>query len=147
AAQLPHVHLRGGRGVIDPDIRIGGYDATSWRRLLTLFTPSAAQEGPEHGLLVVVQDEDARTIFARHTTLGRVHALPPSDDPAILREAVPCRACVLLTEDALEQFEHRAALRLAFGQDYLEQLAMVAQALRETVQAGQIRVSPPLREI
>jgi hypothetical protein len=132
--------------VIDPDIRIGGFDAASWRRLLALFTPTASREGPEHGLFIVVQDGNSETIFARHTILGRVQGLPASDDPTVLRDAVPCRACVVINADALEQLDHRAALRLAFGQDYLEQLSMVAHALRETIQAGQIRVSPPLPE-
>jgi hypothetical protein len=130
--------------MIDPDIRIAGFDAQSFRRLLALFTPDPNAAGAETtgGLLFVVENAHGEILFAHHSKRGRIERLPDVTDPAKLRRIYGARRCVVVREGALEELEQRTALRLSPKDDYLTQLLMVAHATREMIHAEQIRIDP-----
>ncbi len=130
--------------MIDPDIRIAGFDARSFARLLSLFTPDAgaAPTDDDGGLLFVVESAHGEILFAHHSSRGRLQKLPSIAEPAKLRRIYGARRCVVVREGALEELEQRTALRLSPKDDYLTQLLMVAHAAREMIHAGQIRVDP-----
>ncbi len=136
--------------MIDPDVRITGFDARAFRRLLALFTPDRVETADGDalagddagGLLFVVESAHGEVLFAHHSRKGRVQRLPDTSDPAKLRRIYGASRCVVVRDGALEELEQRTALRLSPKDDYLTQLLMVAHAAREMIHAGQIRIDP-----
>jgi hypothetical protein len=147
--------------MIDPDLRFEGFDARSWKNLLSLFAPgltartdavAADSDAPEggppgagartEGSLLVVVDEDDHPLAAMHTLQGRMQLPSPIPAAEHLCLTHGARRCVVLREGTLEELSERFALRLAPDDDYLEQCIALLRTLREMVDAGHVRVWP-----
>ncbi len=147
--------------MISADLRVEGYDAHSWRHLLSLFSPSveerleaperrsdAAEQPPaEHatGMLLLVLDDRERPLLALHSHRGRL-PLPDAEalsDPAALCRNHLARGVLLIRDGALQEVGERLAARVGRGDDYLAQWLDVWRVLRDLSAAGLIRRWPP----
>lgn len=137
--------------MISEDVRLEGFDARRWTRLVELFLPPSVVEGQKDeralGTLVVVVSSSGRVRRAIHTRRGPMPALAGRTygDPGLLatlaREHHAHRV-VVIREGALEQVADEVALRLHRGDDYVSQWLVLIRAVREALDAGAMHVHP-----
>ncbi len=148
--------------MISTDLHVEGYDARSWRHLLSLFSQGVEErlEAPERrsdaaeqpvperptGLLWVLLDDHDRPLLALHTHHGRLPLPSPEDllDPAALCGRHRARRLLRIRHGALHEVGERLAARVGRGDDYLSQWLDVWRVVRELSAAGVIRSWPPL---
>jgi len=150
--------------MISASLRFEGFDARSWTNLLALFAPGVverraedptASDAPEidraaagddvpRGSLVVVVDENGRTLTAFHTLRGRVRDLTYAGPSDMARLCADYRAkrCFVMREGVMEEIGERLGSRLQRGDDYLTQWLVLARAARELQEAGVLSVWP-----
>ncbi len=146
--------------MISPDIRIEGFDAQSWGRLLSLFSTAPADletsaeqallpNRPEGTLVVIVDDQD-RTLRALHTGRGALTGVRygGSESLPLLARDHGVKRCVVIREGVPEEIAERLAVRLQPGDDYASQWLSCVRILREVQSAGMMRVWPrPLASV
>lgn len=150
--------------MIAADLKVEGFDATSWTNLVSLFAPSVvtrihreplASDAPETekvaggkpvraGNVVIVVSDSGRVRKAFHTVRGRIRDLTwtgPDSLPA-LTEMYGARRSIVLREGAIEEIGERIAQRLARGDDYIAQWLVVFRTVREAIEEGLVHIWP-----
>lgn len=143
--------------MIGGDVRMQGFDARSWTRLLALFAPpivqpSKARGDRPSGTLVLVVSRTGRARLAFHSERGPVAAITgrdasrkPYGDPgslaALAREHHAYRVLVV-REGTLEEIADKVALRLHRDDDHLQQWLVVVRAVREALDSGALQLHP-----
>ncbi|HEX2677229.1 MAG TPA: hypothetical protein VHM19_11330, partial [Polyangiales bacterium] len=104
--------------MLSPNLRIHGFSAESWLRLLSLFgvgTPKTSElhEGASQprGTLVVVENEDGTPCAAFHTQLGSVKPegyASRADLPALCERQLAARG-IVVRRGAIEEITERAS--------------------------------------
>lgn len=136
--------------MIDPHIRIEGFDARSWANLLGVFASSPpptddAVPDRAQGSLFVVHDGNGNVLKALHTRKGRLRGVEyvgPSD-LARIAEAERVRFAMALRDGAVDEITERLALRLSREDDYATQVLALARVVRELHDAQVLTVWPP----
>ena len=138
--------------MIGDGVRMEGFDARSWTRLVGLFAPpvvATSERSAERvgGTLVVVVSSTGRVRKAFHTVRGPVRGVDTSGygDPGVLVNLARVHRAyrvVLVREGALEEIAERVALRLHRGDDYLAQWLVLVRAVRDALDSGSIQLHP-----
>lgn len=149
--------------MISPQLRIQGFDVTSWTNLLSLFMPGVKEriardvetsDAPElkaddaqkrHGTLLLVHDEEGAILAAQHSQDGRIPELlgvPCGGELESFCERYGAHRCIALREGVAEELAERLALRYQAEEDYLAQLLGVMHTGRELLDAGHLRLWP-----
>jgi hypothetical protein len=153
--------------MIGPDLRVEGFDVTSWRHLVGLFMPNLEErihrEVPESddpsppdpelgpsGTLVVVDDPDRTILTARHSFDGAIPALVGESSAQDLRSL--CRdhgamRVVVIRAGAMDELADALAEGLAHEPEsqrhgYVAQWLVLLRAVRRMVEVGDLRVWP-----
>lgn len=125
------------------DVRIEGFTATDWLRLAEVFrAPGGASGTPRSGLLAVTQGSALKKLLS--TTQGRL-------DP--VREAWPAALEVLarrhgaswalrVSASASEELSERLAERVNRQMEYLDQLMVMVEVVRELEAEGLVEIWP-----
>jgi hypothetical protein len=135
--------------MISGDVRLEGFDARRWTRLVELFVPAQrdVEEGSALGTLVLVVSTSGRVRRALHTQRGAVAGLTGQrcSDPDLLaglaREHYAHRVLVV-REGAIEQIGEAVALRLHRGDDLVSQALVLVRAVREAFDTGALALHP-----
>jgi hypothetical protein len=139
--------------MISGDVRLEGFDARRWTRLVELFvpapspTPPAGEEGLALGTLVLVVSASGRVRRALHTTRGAVAGLSGEryGDPGLLAglaRAHHARRVLVVREGAIEEIGEAVALRLHRGDDLVTQALVLVRAVREALDSGALQLHP-----
>ena len=156
--------------MIGPDLRVEGFDAESWTRLVGLFMPNLEErltreppssdhdvalteaEGDDrpkrHGTLVVVDDADRRILMARHSVEGALPKLvgeSSAQDLRALTRSHGARRIVVVREGAMDGLSDAIADGLAHETadgGYITQVLVVLRAARYMMEDGDLRVWP-----
>lgn len=137
--------------MIGGDVKMEGFDARSWTRLVGLFAPPVVMHRPPSdkpsGTLVLTVSSSGRIRRALHSLRGPLPALsgtPYGDPGALLHLARQHRAyrVLVVREGALEEIADRIALRMHRDDDYLAQWLVVVRAVREALDAGSLQLHP-----
>jgi len=135
-------------------MRITGFDARSWHRLVTLVAPGFASHAPvasergaraEGGALFVLYQETG-VVRALHSLRGAV-TLPGWEGPASLEacaRALQTRFAVAAEVGALEELYERVGGRLDPKDGLAETALLVADAVRELAREGELHMVPSL---
>ncbi len=138
--------------MITVDTRFSGFDARSWHRLVTLVAPGLGSHPPyaharragERGGMLVVLYHAGRVLRAVHTQRGVVAAevWPGPEGLEALAQAHGTRFAVAAEAGALEELGERVGGRLHAGDDPWATVLIVAGAVRELVDEGQVHLVP-----
>lgn len=153
--------------MIGPDLRVEGFDATSWTHLLGLFMPNLEErihrEVPESddppppdpaqgpgGTLVVVDDPDRTILAARHSFRGSVAELVGESSTQHLPQLCADHGAVrviVIRAGAMDELADALAEGLAQDPEsqrygYVAQWLVLLRALRQMVEVGDLRVWP-----
>lgn len=137
--------------MISEDVRLEGFDARSWTRLVELFLPPTVVEGRREdrtgGTLVLIVSTSGRIRRALHSRRGPIPQLAGTHygDPGLLvslaRQHQAYRVLVA-REGTLESIAENVALRLHRGDDFVSQWLVFIRAVREALDAGALQLHP-----
>ncbi len=135
-------------------VRVTGFDARSWHRLVSLVAPGLSSHAPAArergvrtvgGLLFVLYDESG-VVRALHSLRGAVE-LPtwrgPSDLEACAK-SLDTSFAVAAEAGAIEELYERVGGRVHVGDDAWETLLIVLGAAREMADEGELRMIPTM---
>ncbi len=153
--------------MIGPDLRVEGFDVTSWRNLVGLFMPNLeermerdvpesddpAPPDPEEvrgGTLVVIDDPDRTILAARHSFDGAIPALVGQSSTQDLRglcEGHGAIRVVVIRAGAMDELSDALAEGLAQEPEsqrhgYVAQWLVLLRAVRQMMEVGDLRVWP-----
>jgi hypothetical protein len=138
--------------VLSSNLRITGYDAVAWGRLVSLFMrkPRVANEHPEsYGLLVVVEDESGAACAAFIGDRGPVSAAAYGsrrDLPALCAEH-GVRRGVAMRLGTIEELTERAADHVLRTDDYAVQWLALFEAMRSLEREGALYFWPEPKNV
>jgi hypothetical protein len=134
--------------VLSTNLRVTGYDAVTWLRLVSLFEPprpiATIGEVTPQGLLVVVEDEQGRGCAGFVADRGSV----PTDDYASradlakLCERHRARRGIAMRQGTIEAITERAADQVLHTDDYAVQWLAIWAATRELEREGALYFWP-----
>ncbi len=139
--------------MLAPDVRLEGFTAEDWTRLLQLFRPSGAPKQESLGGIFVIHDA-GRVRKLLHTRRGRLERQgewrdwPPEPEPArqkrlaALAEAEQASWVVAAEVGALEEVMERFGARARRSDDLVDQSLSFVGIVRELVQDGRIEGWP-----
>jgi hypothetical protein len=140
--------------MLAPDVRLEGFTAEDWTRLVHLFRPGgAAPKAPSLGGVVVIH-EDGRVRKMLHTRRGRLeregewHDWPKEPEAArakrlaALAEAQQASWVIAAEVGALEEVMERFGERARRGDDLLVQSLTLVAIVRELMHEGRIEGYP-----
>ena len=133
--------------MLSANLRVTGYDAVTWQRLLSLFEARNRQRGPaptKRGFLVVVEDERGAACAAFLSDRGPVH-LDKYDSRADLGplcELHHARGGVALRLGTIEELTERATEHMLHTDDYAAQWLALLRAARELENEGALAFWP-----
>ncbi|MCA9581149.1 MAG: hypothetical protein KC416_05100 [Myxococcales bacterium] len=125
--------------MLSKDIAIDGFDAASWAKIVSLFSPDQEQGAT----VFIFLGESDEVLAAYDTGEGRfeLDSFQIDDLPEVVHRR-KARWGVALRRGAIEELEERMALRLRRGEDYVAQLLTSLRVLRELHDSNQIRICP-----
>ena len=143
--------------MISPDLQFEGFDARSWIRLVSLFSPSRTEPVNDHGslprpsgTLVILVDERNEVLGAFHTKRGRMNGIDyggPDDLPALCDEH-SARRCIVVREGTMDEIAERLAARVSASDDYVAQCLELVRIAREAREALLLDIWPrPLSRV
>lgn len=153
--------------MIGPDLRVEGFDVTSWRHLVGLFMPNLEErmdrdahesddpappdptEG-QGGTLVVIDDPDRVILAARHSFDGAIPALIGESSSQDLRGLCASHGAmrvVVIRAGAMDELSDALAEGLAQEPEshrhgYIAQWLVLLRAVRQMMEVGDLRVWP-----
>jgi hypothetical protein len=134
--------------VLSANLRVTGYDAVGWSRLVSLFEarrhPSAREEPQAFNVLVVVEDMVGAACAAFVANRGPVQLSEYSSraDLPRLCEEHGTRRAVALKLGTLEEIAERAAEQVLRTDDYAAQWLALLAAMRELEREGALYFWP-----
>ena len=153
--------------MIGPDLRVEGFDVTSWRHLVGLFMPNLEErmerDTPESddpappdpdesrgGTLVVVDDHERTILAARHSFDGSIPALVGQSSTQDLRSLCESHGAirvVVVRVGAMDELSDALAEGLTHEPEsqrhgYVAQWLVLLRAVRHLVDVGDLRVWP-----
>jgi len=137
--------------VLSSNLRVTGYDAVSWTRLISLFEPHRAREdhSDSYGMLVVVEDANGAACAAFIGDRGPIDASSysaRSDLPALCSQHRVRRA-VALRQGTIEELTERAAPHVLRTDDYAAQWLALLSAARELEREGALYFWPEAKNV
>lgn len=135
-------------------VRLTGFDARSWHRLVTLVAPGLSSHAPaarergvrvEGGMLFVLYDEGG-VVRALHSLRGAVE-LPTWRGPSDLEACaagLDTRFAVAAEAGALEELYERVGGRLHPGDDVWDTMLIVLGAARDLADEGELWMVPAI---
>lgn len=128
--------------MLSPDLRVHGFTATSWLRLLSLFGVGTRAETSNasgaHGTVVVIENPDETACAAFHTHLGGFSAdgyASRADLPALCERQLALRG-IVVRRGAIEELTERAAARVLATEDFAAQWLALLATTRELTREG-----------
>ncbi len=134
------------------DLRVHGFSAESWLRLLSLFGVGSETEpttAEKRGTLVIVENADGLPSAAFHTLLGRIDPegyASRSDLPALCERQLARRG-VVVRRGAVEELTERVATRIVAEHDFAAQWLLLFEATRELTREGLLYFWPEAAQI
>lgn len=123
--------------MLSANLRVTGYDAVSWMRLLSLFEVQKSArsngESPRHGILVLVEDEHGAACAAFISDRGSIAVddYCSRADLGRLCELHHVQRGVALRIGTIEEWTERAAGQVLASDDYAAQWLALLQVARE----------------
>lgn len=135
------------------DLRVRGFSADSWLRLLSLFGVDAqartASSTDKRGTLVVVENADGTPCAAFHTQLGGIDPegyYSRADLPALCERQLAQRG-VVVRRGAIEELTERASTRVVAERDFAGQWLVLLSVTRELTREGSLYFWPERTQI
>jgi hypothetical protein len=137
--------------VLSSNLRVTGYDAVTWARLLSLFAPHRAREdhSDSYGMLVVIEDERGAACAAFIGDRGPIDASSYTGrgDLAALCSQHRVRRAVALKRGTIEELTERAAPHVLRTDDYAAQWLALLSAARELEREGALYFWPEAKNV
>ena len=131
--------------MISEDLAFFGYDATTWRRLISLFWGAAGDTEPRlRGVMVVLVDDDIKPTGCFHTIVGEipVETLGPLDNLDELCRRQQARACCLVRDQIAPEVVDYLRPSLDPDRDYVSQVMRLMRLLHRMRNGGLVRMWP-----
>ena len=137
--------------MLSSNLRVTGYDAVTWYRLVSLFEPrrSPDDHSDSYGMLVIVEDSVGQACAA---FIGERGPIAAASDPGRGNLPQLCaqhrvRRAVVLKQGAIEDLTERAAQQLLRTDDYAAQWLALLTAARELEREGALYFWPPAKNV
>lgn len=137
--------------MLSSNLRVTGYDAITWSRLVSLFEVRHAPDdhSNSYGMLVVVEDDAGAACAAFIGDRGPIDAASYTGraDLEALCNQLRVRRAVVLKQGTVEELTERAAQQLLRTDDYAAQWLALLSAARELEREGALYFWPPAKNV
>jgi hypothetical protein len=131
--------------MLSAELRVTGFDPSSWSRLLSLFGASVEQaSAAQRGTLVIVVDEHGAACAAFVTQRGHVPIASYNGRAELpqLCERVGAKSAIIVKLGAIEELTERAVPRVLATDDYAAQWLGLLSVARELEREGALYFWP-----
>lgn len=131
--------------MLSSELRVTGFDSTTWARLLSLVGAGASETRTAHsGTLVLVEDAQGAACAAFVTQQGPIAASDYTGraDLPLLCERAGAQRAIVVRQGAIEELTERAATRVLGSEDYAAQWLGLLSAARELEREGALYFWP-----